>query len=212
MFDQEIMDDFLHDVELITACLVDKDPDATMKGAIQIVGNKQFYFGKLRAWYFFVRHNAPPRQSLWSAELNHLFVLQTGTAEYVQGGADGDIKVSLSRFLDQIQVRHRGDPAGIGDRDGSSLRQKVNQSPVHPHALALNIHSMDKKLIAVSGKLLKHQTGNLEAGELLPAIGNDIVVIIPQTAAEIKNKPVTANQPAEITQTFFIKEPVMKNI
>jgi len=59
MFDQEIMDNFLHDVELITTCLMDKDPDATLKGTIQIVGNKQFYFRKLRAWYFFIRHNAP---------------------------------------------------------------------------------------------------------------------------------------------------------
>ncbi len=49
MFDEKIMDNFLHDIELITTRLVDKNPDATLKGAIQIIGNKKFDFRQLRA-------------------------------------------------------------------------------------------------------------------------------------------------------------------
>jgi len=57
MLNQKIMDNFLHDVELITAGLVDENPDTTLKGAIQVIGNEQFDFSKVRTWRFFIRHN-----------------------------------------------------------------------------------------------------------------------------------------------------------
>ncbi len=57
MLDQKIMDNFPHDVELVTARLVDQNPDTTLKGTTQVIGNEQLNFSKVRTWRFFIKHN-----------------------------------------------------------------------------------------------------------------------------------------------------------
>ncbi len=48
MFDEKIMDYLPHDIRLITAGLVDDNPDTALKGPIKVIGHEQFQFGQFR--------------------------------------------------------------------------------------------------------------------------------------------------------------------
>ena len=48
MLDEKVMDDFPHDIGLITAGLVDQNPNATLESPIQVFGHEQLQLRQLR--------------------------------------------------------------------------------------------------------------------------------------------------------------------
>ena len=135
----------------------------------------------------------------------HAVGVGNGSAEEVEGGADGEVYPPLAQFFCVCEVFKTGSTAGVGDGQGGFGSQHADEILVHAGFEPFNIGGVDEEFRTVIGHERQRFSGDREVGGRLPAVHGHTPVGIPPAATEIDHQTGRGDEVRELFEAFRLK-------
>jgi hypothetical protein len=138
-------------------------------------------------------------------------VTHAGSAEEIEGGADGEVDAAAADPMDGFEVVEGAGAAGVGHGDGRPIGEMLDEGVIDAGAKPFHIDGMDQELGAGIGKGMEGVGAEGDIGELLPAIGHDPVLAVADPATEIEHDAGSADPAVELIEAFPVDAAVAED-
>jgi len=138
-------------------------------------------------------------------------VADAGTAEEVEGAADGEVDAALADPFDGFEVLERAGPTGVGGGEWGPDGEFLDEGLVDAVAEAFDVDCVDEELgtgLREAGECFRAEA---DVGELLPTVGDDPVGAVTESATEVEHEAVATDQPGEFVDALPVNDAVAED-
>lgn len=141
-------------------------------------------------------------------EGDNVRIANSGAAEDVERGTDGQIDPASANSSDFLQICERPRPARVSRRDRRPLAKHFHQPRVDALAKPLDVHRVDQELITGIREAIQSSLRDGQVREFLPAIRDHEIIVASLAAAQIQHQPVFSDGLDQRLQAIPIQLPV----
>lgn len=131
-------------------------------------------------------------------------VTHPGAAEQIEGGTDGQVHAPPSDPVHGFEVLDGTGSAGVGDGERRPVGEFLDEGDINAGAEAFDIDGMDEEFGAEVGEGFEGMGSQAQFGEVLPAVGNDPVLVVAQAAAEVEDDPGATDEAFQFAEAIPI--------
>lgn len=144
-------------------------------------------------------------------ECDAIFVADAGAAEDVEGGPDREVDVVVAEAGNCLEIFEGTGATCVGRWDFGPLGEFLYKVLVNAAAEAFDINGVDEEFVAELSHFGKDFTTQSDIGELLPAVGNDEVLIVAFAATEVEDEALFADFGDQIVEAIPFDAAVAEN-